>query len=937
MGKYARILFIALIVVLAAVALTACTDNLAAKKEGYIEVSSLRVPSASIYLSPSGETSRYQLDVEIVPKNATNRLLYYYVNSADLKYLNVSETGLVTAVAETPKNYKAPIRISSSSNDKASVVVNAVVEFVPVQSLAFTSSTETLLVGGAGKQLSLIFEPYHAQDGRNVRFRSLNPAVATVDDDGFVTPVSVGSAHICAESNPSNGTVKKAYSYVYVSYASGANAYTLVVSDTVPAYRQLVGGDDGTKKIGTQITFEVLQLKSDADPNPKINWYVADQLVAGESERTYRHFPNVEARATYTVKVRIQPYQEAEQFLESNTITIYNPFSGFTFDVSNFDTTAYKEKYQYGDEASFEITAGDNGIVRYDWYLQRVASGFNEIYVGQTSVTDKTLVRRLNIEGDYKLTAYGITPQGARGPKHEFEFGVERLVVGDTLAIAPVLSADGIPPESYNWWSYRCDAQGNILEDASGEQMVTLIGSTVAGERLYYPLNRVGYEIIEAYGILDGVVAEVSGKKFYCRTGVLRVCDTNAENILSGKVLVDPNAAANKDYLTANVCRINGLYIEGININGEAQVFVRFDYVRGAQNFVVEITRVLNGKTVVTLIDSSNSPDLFLNSSVAIPTSIVTLEDRFALRVKQKGSLYTQVYRYGYEEAIPVDAYEYLYRLSGNENLYIVDNAELFRAIEYVYIFMPRDNPYVTHTLMTGFATCTLRLYIAYDFDPSSIASGMLIIERIENNVYSFAISKSTAVAVPPTPPSPPLFTAGTSDNYAENPYGNNKNEFSIDIMRNVMYVETSEQLVLAMLRGYRALPSSQDVSSLYSAIKAIIKTISGEDLTDAQRARAFFDYLALNVALDTDNVTNSGTLEHVFIAKRANAEALCRAFAVMCLIEGIPVKTAYAGQRAVNEILIDDVWYIVDIASAMSIVGGVTQVDGAYFMIPEN
>ena len=47
--------------------------------EDYVEVTGLRIDKAEIYMSPAGGASTYQLNVEILPANATNRKLKYYI------------------------------------------------------------------------------------------------------------------------------------------------------------------------------------------------------------------------------------------------------------------------------------------------------------------------------------------------------------------------------------------------------------------------------------------------------------------------------------------------------------------------------------------------------------------------------------------------------------------------------------------------------------------------------------------------------------------------------------------------------------------------------------------------------------------------------------------------------------------------------------------
>ena len=112
---------------LTAFAFSGCTDK-SILPEGYVEVDSLRIKDATIYLSPSGDTSVYQLDVEILPENATNRKLTYYIPSQYLEYVTVDEDGLISAKLQPEDAIRIPITITSTSNKKAKLIAGLIIE-----------------------------------------------------------------------------------------------------------------------------------------------------------------------------------------------------------------------------------------------------------------------------------------------------------------------------------------------------------------------------------------------------------------------------------------------------------------------------------------------------------------------------------------------------------------------------------------------------------------------------------------------------------------------------------------------------------------------------------------------------------------------------------------------------------------------------------------
>lgn len=82
-------------------------DNSFKNDKDYIEVESLRISNA-----PTGDTSKYKLNVEVLPANATNRKLTYYIPSEYYEFVNVSNDG----VNELPE--AAPARPTKIADQK---------------------------------------------------------------------------------------------------------------------------------------------------------------------------------------------------------------------------------------------------------------------------------------------------------------------------------------------------------------------------------------------------------------------------------------------------------------------------------------------------------------------------------------------------------------------------------------------------------------------------------------------------------------------------------------------------------------------------------------------------------------------------------------------------------------------------------------------------
>ena len=109
------------------------------------------------------------------------------------KVISISETGEITA----KRAGKAVITATANSGIKAEIEIEA---YLPVESVEIRNTFS--IKPGETEQLIVRVSPKEAKY-RDVTFISLNPEIATVDNDGFVTGVSPGTVAIIASA--SNG------------------------------------------------------------------------------------------------------------------------------------------------------------------------------------------------------------------------------------------------------------------------------------------------------------------------------------------------------------------------------------------------------------------------------------------------------------------------------------------------------------------------------------------------------------------------------------------------------------------------------------------------------------------------------------------------------------------------------------------------------------
>ncbi len=138
-----------------------------------------------------------QLLANVLPPNATEKSVAW--SSSDAGVATVDENGLVTAVSI------GTTVITATSVNGLKAECEVTVAPTPVESVTLSHAAATLN-SGETLQLTATLLPEGATD-KSVAWSSSDAGVATVDEDGLITPVSVGTAVITATS--ANGLTAK--------------------------------------------------------------------------------------------------------------------------------------------------------------------------------------------------------------------------------------------------------------------------------------------------------------------------------------------------------------------------------------------------------------------------------------------------------------------------------------------------------------------------------------------------------------------------------------------------------------------------------------------------------------------------------------------------------------------------------------------------------
>lgn len=222
-----------------------------------VKVSKVNITTKYINMTVGGKS--YKLFADITPSNATNRTIYW--SSSDSRVATVDSNGNVTAVSPGSVTIKAR-SADGNHESSATVDVSGNSAGIEVKKISFKKSNYQV---GLNSTISL--SSYVTYNPSNTTYKSLtytssNTNVATVDNNGLVRGVGVGSATITA-------TTKQ----------GGVSANTTISVKEIAATSVALGQTEITLNKG-----EIFTLKAEVKPenasNKTVSFMSSNQSVA---------------------------------------------------------------------------------------------------------------------------------------------------------------------------------------------------------------------------------------------------------------------------------------------------------------------------------------------------------------------------------------------------------------------------------------------------------------------------------------------------------------------------------------------------------------------------------------------------------------------------------------------------------------------------------
>ena len=165
-----------------------------------VTVSARPQPVTGVSLNKTATTinagATEQLTATVAPDNATNKTVTW--SSSNTAVATVNASGLVTAVSAGTTN----IRVSTEDGNKTATCAVTVLQ--PATGVSLNKSATTIVIGST-EQLSATVAPANASN-KTVSWSSSNTAVASVNNTGSVTAVSIGTATITVSTDDGNKT-----------------------------------------------------------------------------------------------------------------------------------------------------------------------------------------------------------------------------------------------------------------------------------------------------------------------------------------------------------------------------------------------------------------------------------------------------------------------------------------------------------------------------------------------------------------------------------------------------------------------------------------------------------------------------------------------------------------------------------------------------------
>ncbi|MBQ3390753.1 MAG: Ig-like domain-containing protein [Firmicutes bacterium] len=272
--------------------------------------------------------------------------------SSDPSTATVSSTGLVTVTAaDIPAGKTATVKITAkaANNSSISVTKSITIRHLAVTNVTISVSGQQKAYLGTNEQYTTTTSPAYAMSALGIESYSVkwsvdNPSVATISEDGVLTPVSAGKVSVTAQAtiDGSTKTAKKT-----ITVAEPVRVTGIKLNATTASLNKGQDGSD-SKKLTASIT-------PTTATNKAVSWTSSDEDVA-----TVDANGNVKAAGAGTATITAAS-QDGSEKTASCQVTV--------LDLENMELTlsAGKLDLRRGETASLTASLGDTAPQQLTW------------------------------------------------------------------------------------------------------------------------------------------------------------------------------------------------------------------------------------------------------------------------------------------------------------------------------------------------------------------------------------------------------------------------------------------------------------------------------------------------------------------------------------------------------------------------------------------
>lgn len=485
------------------------------------------------------------------------------------------------------------------------------------------------------------------------------------------------------------------------------------------------------------------------------------------------------------------------------------------------------------------------------------------------------------------------------------------LAVNDILRMEVSFSSDQYPPDNYKWTVYR-----------NGVSYET---KTFATKTFNYKIKETGVYKFTCEAIIQGNASGVS------RT---------TETFSSGEAIQGND--------------INNIYLTARKQGTDILPYLTWDAMHYNATYTVRIQTSGGGIEIL----SSTDPDqasYFTDNGVYIPAAIVTLSDSFSIAVRSGRYGWTETLHYNGSITIDSGDEQFFNIIVADFDGYIHNMEEMGQLLNYINVFRPqsilKDDAYevklkvpftyssvspITYPLPAGrpivapmYQDIMDIIFAAFCCYGDSVVYTPSAYFDTATRVLELSL-RFDAEDAQMTPTDPTVNAMYTNEPVVMH-YSSTQRSgaLPIDGLTRSMSVKTGMELYYAVALGYKPVPvQGSSAQLIYNEARSVSKRIISNNMTDAQKVHAIYDFLTAetiydrwlarqDLDLEPNKVYESFHLEGVFLRQLAVCDGIAKAFTLLCGIENITaVKingTAGDVAHAWNKVLIDGIWYVCD------------------------